>query len=216
MLVDVGHVLGGGQLAIRDVEEVVSPGQLAEQIPGGDVGPVIGGVATLDPEVHRHGTVAADGEDVEQLLEVGAVILVVAPGDREAELSPQRALPVGVLIVPVKRHGRGVVVQFIERDVELADGVGRDVESQGRDVGVEEAVEGTPNAIIVERGELLVGQAKPVSVVPRGPLANTVKGLARDEQVSQEQEQGRGGGDAGPPIHARAGVCGETARCGVV
>jgi len=38
--------------------------------------------------VHRHGTVAADGEDVEQLLKVGAVILVVAPGDREAELSP--------------------------------------------------------------------------------------------------------------------------------
>jgi hypothetical protein len=70
-------------------------------------------------------------------------------------------------------------VQFIERDVELADGVGRDVESQGRDVGVEEAVEGTPDAIIVDRGELLVGQAKPGSVVPCGPLANTVERLAR-------------------------------------
>ena len=118
MPVDVGHVLGGGQLAIRDVEEVVSPGQLAEQVPGGDVGAVIGGVAALDPEVHRHGTVAADGEDVEQLLEVGAVILVVAPGDRQAKLSPQGALPVGVLVVAVERHGRGVVVQLIERDVE--------------------------------------------------------------------------------------------------
>src|SRR5205807_2158227 len=71
MLVDVGHVLGGGQLAIRDVEEIASPGQLAKQVPGGAVGAVVGGVAALDPEVHGHGAVATDGEDVEQLLEVG-------------------------------------------------------------------------------------------------------------------------------------------------
>ena len=180
------------------------------------MGAVVGGVATLDPEVHRHGTVAADGEDVEQLLEVGAVILVVAPGDRQAEPSPQRALPVGVLVVPVKRHGRGVVVQFIERDVELADGVGRDVESQGRDVGVEEAVEGTPDAIIVERGELLVGQAEPVRVVPRGPLADTVEGLARDEQVSERAGARPWPWERGTADPRAAGVCGGTARCGVV
>jgi hypothetical protein len=203
MLVDVGHVLGSGQLAIRDVEEVVSPGQLAEQVPGGDMGPVVGGVATLNPEVHRHGTVAADGEDVEQLLEVGAVILVVAPGDREAELSPQRALPVGVLVVAVECHGSGVVVQLVERDVKRVDGVGRDVQYQSRDVGVEEAIQRTADAIIVERGELLVGQVEPVCVVPRGPLADAVEGLARDEQVPHEQEQGRGRGDSGPPILSR-------------
>ncbi len=78
-LVDIRHVLGSGQLAVGDVEEVVSPGQLAQQVPGGDVGAVVGGVATLDPEVHRHGTVATDGEDVEQLLEVGAVIPCCGP-----------------------------------------------------------------------------------------------------------------------------------------
>jgi hypothetical protein len=38
-------------------------------------------------------------------------------------------------------------VQLVEGDVELADGVGRDVECQGRDVGVEEAVEGATDAI---------------------------------------------------------------------
>ena len=91
MPVDVGHVLGGGQLAIRDVEEIRSPGQLAEQVPGLAVGAVVGGVATLDPKVHRHGTVATDGEDVEQLLEVGAVVLVVPPGDRQAESPPHGA-----------------------------------------------------------------------------------------------------------------------------
>ena len=35
MLVHVGHVLDGGQLAIGHVEEVPSPGEPAEQVPGG-------------------------------------------------------------------------------------------------------------------------------------------------------------------------------------
>ncbi len=83
------------------------------------------------------------------------------------------------------------------------DGVGGDVECQGGDVGVEEAVEAPTDAIIIEGGELLVGEAEPVRVVACGPLADAVEGLARDEQVADEQKQGRGRGDAGPPILAR-------------
>ena len=93
VLMDVGHVLGGGQLAVGDVEEVAAAGQLAEQVPGGAVGAVVGGVAALDPELHRHGAVAGDGEDVEQLLEVGAVVLVVAPGDGQPAAGPAGSAP---------------------------------------------------------------------------------------------------------------------------
>src|SRR5689334_23279849 len=81
--------------------------------------------------------------------------------------------------------------------------MGRDVERQGCDVGIKEAVEGATDAIIIERGELLVGDVEPARVVPRGPLADAVERLARDEQVSDQQEQGRGRRDAGPPILAR-------------
>src|SRR5262249_54123669 len=108
MLVDVGHVLDGGQLAIRDVEEIAPADQLAKQVPGFWMRAVISGVAALDPEVHRHGPVATDGEDVEQLLEVGAVILVVAVGDRQAKPSSQGAFALGTLVVAVERHGGGV------------------------------------------------------------------------------------------------------------
>jgi hypothetical protein len=103
----------------------------------------------------------------------------------------------------MERHGRGVVVQLIEHDVERTDRVGRDVEFYGRDIGVEEAVQRATDAIIIESGELLIGQVEPACVVPCGPLAYAVEWLARDEQVSDEQEQGRGGGDAGSPILAR-------------
>ena len=126
MLMDVGHVLGGGQLAVGDVEEVAAAGQLAEQVPGGAVGAVVGGVAALDAELHRHGAVARDGEDVEQLLEVGAVVLVVAPGDGQPQPAPQGPLPSARLVVAVEGDGGRVVVQLVELDVELADGVGRD------------------------------------------------------------------------------------------
>src|SRR5262249_11986677 len=151
MLMDVSHVLGGGELAVGEVEEIRPPGQRAEQVPDGAMGAVGGGVAALDPVVDRHGAVGRDGEDVEALLVGGAVILVVAIGDRQAAPSSQGALVAEVLVVPMEGHGRGAVVQLIERDAEGADGVGRDVEGQGREVGVEEVVQGATDAIVIER-----------------------------------------------------------------
>ena len=94
-------------------------------------------------------------------------------------------------------------MQLVERDVELGDGVGGDVERQRGDVGVEEAVEAPSDAVVVEGREQLVGEAERSGVVAGGPLADAVEGLARDEQVADEQEQCRGGGDSGPPIVAR-------------
>ena len=58
MLMDVGHIFGGGELAVGDVEEVVAAGQLAEKFPGTLMGAVVGGIAALDPELHGHGAVA--------------------------------------------------------------------------------------------------------------------------------------------------------------
>lgn len=43
--IDVGHLLAGAQLAVRDIEEVRAPGQRMQPIPGGDVRLVIVGVA---------------------------------------------------------------------------------------------------------------------------------------------------------------------------
>ena len=177
---EVGHVLGGGQLAVGDVEEVAAAGQLAEQLPGRPVRAVVGGVAALDPELHRHGAVAGDREDVEQLLEVGAVVLVVPPGDGQPEPPAQGPLPVGVLVIAVEGHGGGVVVQLVEFDAELADRVRHGRQRQRGDVGVEEAVETAADAVVVERGQLPRGQPEQFGGVAGGPLADAVEGLAGD------------------------------------
>ena len=72
---DIGHVLGAGQLAVGHVEEIASAGQATEQVPGGAVGLVVDHVAAGDLEIQgdppsRH------REDVKQLLEVGPMVLL--------------------------------------------------------------------------------------------------------------------------------------------
>jgi hypothetical protein len=160
------------------------------------MGAVVGGVAALDPEVHRHGTIACDSEDIQQLLEVGAVVLVVAVGDGQAKLSPEGPLLVGRLVVAVERDGGGVVVQFVEIDAELTDGVCHNRERERRDVGVEEPVEATSDAVVVERRELRCSQSQQLGRMACGPLADAVERLARDQEILDQDHQPGRGGDA--------------------
>ena len=130
VLVEVGHVLGGGELAVGDVEEVGAAGEFAEEIPGLAVRAVVGGVAALDAELHRDGPVACYRENVKQLFQVGPVVLVVAPGDGGPELAAEGAFLGGGVVIAVEGDGGGIVVQFVEIDVELADGARGDVEDE--------------------------------------------------------------------------------------
>ncbi len=106
------------------------------------------------------------------------MVLVMPPGDGRLQPAPQGPLLIGTFVVAVEGDGGRVVVQLVEVDRELADGVDDDRESQGGDVGIEEAVEAAADAIVVERGELLGGQAKKLGDVLRGPLGDAVEGLA--------------------------------------
>src|SRR4051794_8777752 len=99
------------------------------------------------------------------------MVLVVAPGDGEAEPPAEGAFPLGGLVIAVERDGGGIVVQLVECDVELADGPRGDVERQCGHVGVEEAIEAPPDAIVIRRGELFIGQSERRRFVLGGPLS---------------------------------------------
>src|SRR5262249_16412692 len=125
------------------------------------------------------------------------------------------------LVVAVEGDGGRVVVQLVEIDVELADGVDDDGQGERGDVGIEEAVEAAADAGVVGRGGLGGGQAEEVGGggggplapargggaelgdVAGGPLAQAVEGLAGDEEVLEQQQQPGGGGDATAPVLAR-------------
>ena len=200
---DVGHILGGGQLAVGHIKEVAAAGQLAEQVPSGDVRAIVGGVAALDAELHRHGAVARNGEDVEQLLEVGAMVLIVSPGDGQPQPAPQGPLLIGGLVITVEGDGGRIVVQLVEIDGELPHRMNDDGQGQGGDVGIEESVEATADAIVVEGGQLGGAQAEALGDVPRRPLADAIEGLAGDEEVLEQEQEPGGRGDAAAPVLAR-------------
>jgi hypothetical protein len=102
----------------------------------------------------------------------------------------------------VNGDGRRVVVQFVQRDAELADRVRHDRQRQRGDVGVEESVEAAADAVVVERRQLRRGQPETSGGVPGGPLSHAVEGLARQQEVLEQDQQTGRGGDARPSVLA--------------
>ena len=78
---DVTHVLAGAELAVGHVQDVGVADDLPQERPRVRVDLVVGGVAVVGLAMDRDGAVGRDGDAVEQLLQVGAVVLVVAEGD---------------------------------------------------------------------------------------------------------------------------------------
>src|SRR5262249_11151064 len=78
---NMAHVVTRAELAVGHVEEVSMASHLAQEVPGLGMDLIIGDVAVVDLAMDRHGAVGAHRDAEEQLLQVGAVILVVAEGD---------------------------------------------------------------------------------------------------------------------------------------
>ena len=88
------------------------------------------------------------------------MVLVVTPGDRHPRPLAPLLLGGGIGVGAREGDGGGVVVQFIEVDLELSDDMGHEHQDQRGDVALEQAIETTAGAVVVECGELAVGQAQ--------------------------------------------------------
>ena len=67
---------------VGHVEEISSAGHPAERVPGTNVRLVVAGVAIVNAAPDRYGSIRRRSQDPQQLLEIGAVILVEAIGDQ--------------------------------------------------------------------------------------------------------------------------------------
>ena len=202
-LVQVGHVLGGGQLAVGHVEEVAAAGQFAKQLPGLLVRLVVDRVAAFGAEVDRHAAIVAEREDVEQLLQVRAMVLVVAPGDCQGGPAAAGALFGRIGVVAVEGDRGGVVVQLLEGHVELADRVPDDGQDERRLFAAEQPVQRPPHAVVVEAFQLLGASGPRDPGRSRRPTRRCRTGLARDQQVAHQHQQGLGRGDLHPLVLRR-------------
>jgi hypothetical protein len=115
----VAHLLAGAQLAVRDVEKAHA-GQRAQLVPRVDMGAVVVGVASGEAVGERDGAVSGDGQDLHELLEIGAVVFGMTPLRGDGALPAALASVRGGVVA--MQHDRGrVVVQLAAVDVELAD-----------------------------------------------------------------------------------------------
>jgi hypothetical protein len=149
-LMDMGHVLRGGQFTVRYIEEVPTPGQATKQVPGGAMGLVVRHVAAGDLEIQRNRPIPGHREDVEQLLEVGPMVLIIAPRDRHSRLLASLFFLGGIRISAMEGDRGGVVVQLVQVDLELLDHMGRKRQDHRGDVASEQPIETTPDAVVVE------------------------------------------------------------------
>ena len=189
---DVVHVVDRGQLAVGDVEEVAAAGDLAEQIPVLPVGRVVGDVPAGRAEMDGHAAVVADGEDVQELLQVRAMVLAVPPGDRQRLLVSTQRLLGRFGVGPEEGHGGGIIVQLVHSQGELPHDVANHLQHHCRPVAVEEDAQAASCAIVIERQHLLGGEPQRGGIVTGGPLAQTVDRFPGEEQVLHQQQQSSG------------------------
>jgi hypothetical protein len=174
LVVQIVHVLGCGQLRIGHIEEVAMAGQLAEEFPGFHVRLVVGRVAARGTKVDRHAAVVTEREDVDQLLQIGAMVLVVAPGNGQGAPPGAGVFFGSIRVVAVEGDRGGVVVQLAERDLEFTDRLPDHGQHEGPLFAPKQAVQCPADGVVAQRFQLVQRQAQQVG---------------RDEQVSQQHQQ---------------------------
>jgi hypothetical protein len=89
---EIREAFARAQFAVGDVEKVRPPDDLPKRVPGVHMRGHVTGLAVQRPIVHRHRPVGRDREDEEQLLQIGAMVLVVPVGDAERRATGRQFL----------------------------------------------------------------------------------------------------------------------------
>jgi hypothetical protein len=91
-------------------------------------------------------------------------------------------------------------VQFVERHLKLADRRRGHAQGQGSAVGVEQPIETTPYAIVIERFDLFGREPQQLWDLPDAPVGHAVQRLSREQHVLQQDQQPRRGRDHDPRV----------------
>jgi len=153
------------------------------------VGGAVFRIAIGHLDVDGHGTVGTHREDPQELFEIGAVVLVVAERDDQRGSAPDQATR-GVRVFAVEGQARRVVVQLLERDLELLNHVDHEGGQQRARVGVEQPIQGPAHAIVVEQGDLLREQPQERGDPAARPFAQAVERGAGQDEVAREDAEG--------------------------
>ena len=100
---------------------------------------------------------------------------------------------IGCGVLSVEGKGGGVVVQLLQGDVELLDHMENELGEHSVSVGVEESVEGSSDAVVVELAELSGGAAQQRGKEGGGPFDDGRQRASGEDEPLQECSEGKGG-----------------------
>src|SRR5207244_8192943 len=118
----------------------------------------VAGVAVVDLGVNGHGAVGGHRAVVQQLLEVGAVVLVVAAADARGAVGRLGGRLVGVFAT--QGDGGGVLVKLTQRQREAVDDAQDEGGQEAGAFGAVVVIEGVATAVVVEQVGLPRGKAE--------------------------------------------------------
>ncbi len=152
---------------------------------------VIGGVAVVDLAVDGHGSVGRHRAVVQQLLEIGAVIFVVALGDARRTV----ALLGGRLIGILSGEGDGgrVLVHLLEDELEDVNGAKGNGGKQTGAISAKQVIQGATAAVIVEQSGLSRQKSEVFRDETGSPGGDAVQGLPGQQEIAEQDTQDRGG-----------------------
>ena len=169
--IDLEEGFARAKLAVNDIDKVAPIQELAQCLPDFQVSCVVGAIAVVGFVMNGNGPVGGHTQAIDQLFEVGSVIL--------AEASAQlNAFGVLMRIGSRKFDRSGIVVNARYVQVEMIDGTQSQTRQQAGSVSLEKPVQGPANNIVANRS-----RTNPVRSVELTPLANTIDGVGLNQKT---------------------------------
>src|SRR5258708_4864431 len=142
------------------------------------MGAVIALIARVNLEVDRHGTIGTDRQTINQLLEIGAMIL--------AEAAEQlHRLGVLVRISAAEFNGSRIVVDLVGPNIKGLGCLHDQRRHQAGAIALEESIQGSAQSIIAQ---MLSGSKG--RVVGLGPSFDAVKSVGFEQKAFEQQFEG--------------------------
>src|SRR5215467_417930 len=177
LAIDRAQVLLRAQLAVSDVNEARMLQQGADATPRLQMDPIVGLVAVVGLEVHRHGAVAGYAKTIDQLLEIGTALFAVP----SLELNG-----LGILTVVGSAHhdARGIVVDLLHLESEAVHNRQYDARLQGGPIRCKQPIKSPSELVVADLA--LPNQSR---IVKCRPFPNGIERVALDQDVLDQRQQ---------------------------
>src|SRR5215831_9051277 len=176
LAIDHAQVLLRAQLAVSDVNEAWMLQQGADATPRLQMDPIVGLIAVVGLEVHRHGAIACYAKTIDQLLEIGTVLFAVP-------LLELNGLGILTVVGSAHHDARGIVVDLLHLEIEAVHDRQHDACLQGGPIRCKQSIKSAAELVVADLA--LPNQS---GIVKCRPFPNGIECVALDQDVLDQRQ----------------------------